>query len=271
MATKSELQRLRDEVKRQQANANRKVSRNRAKGVEIANTPFDIRRDIAKTKTYNMRQLNNYLYELVGFNSRSTNFVAGVEGKPIHKDTLDRYNAAQKAYNAVVKSYEDSVGGEHIKSANMTVAERNQAFRNNVKKAQGEAVNKPYQFVNREPHNINGEEAAKRLAVDLERRMKKSYLPGEVKRARGELKQMLDILGESDLNKEFRKLSNDQFMFMWVEDDTARNVSSWYEFQKKLTTGDAKEKYKSIMDGNRKEIVEILKDAKKRPRTFTKP
>lgn len=272
MTNNSEIERLRAEVRRAHAAANRKVSRLRnEKGVELSGSPFDLRRDINKVKRYNKQQLNNYLRELTTFTHRSTQYVAGAQGTPIPKKDWDRYKALESQFNKVAQQHIDSVANQHNPIVNMTVRKADATYRADRIFAAGEAANRPYEVRVREARHVKGAAGVAALHKALEKKLKPGYYQTSVKDGRAQANKMLKVMGASELRRDIRKLSDYQFDVLWNYMKLADALSAKYEIARKTNVDEERWEIKQYRD-KAADVDELIKFARENIREpETKP
>lgn len=235
MASKDELDSLRAEVRRRQRAANAKISRLRSNGVDISGTSYDVRRDLAKSKSYTRSQLRSYIDKLNSFNSRQNSFHAGAAGI-IRGDKLRAYRVEENRFNAKARKHYSGVKGVILPGNEMTVEQRDTDMRPTRVKAAGEAVIRPYDPVRRRVSNIANEEALEKLTMDMRRRNTKTYLPEELAKQREQFEQTMKDSGDDKLISRARELSDSQFDTLWNYTNFATDSGLLYEEKKLMAT-----------------------------------
>ncbi len=261
----SDVQRLRDEVKKARQRAGAKISRNRQKGIEIGGTEADPRRNPALHKRYNAVQLRTYLRELNEFNSRNMQFVAGARGAPLERTAWARYKHAESRYNAVGAEHDAQVADIFIPTSGMTIRERQSTIHPT---AQGEFANRPYSQVQLRPSQVPNGGALDKLIKEMQRRNSRNYLPGELKKSREQMKDMLNAIGHTEFVERADGLSENQLDIMWNYTATARLVSLVYEMMK-LRSSDSggKERWHDrVVEDSENELRELFDFAESQPR-----
>ena len=224
----SELENLRDEVRRRQRAANAKVSRLRSKNLDISNTKYDVRRDPSKIGRYNATQLRNYLEQLNTFTSRSTRFVALKGGAPAPYQKWSAYKKDEARYNAKVGRAYKHVKGYENKPRGMTVEEYDTNMRPAKIEAAGRASHRPLSPINRVPHRIESVEALDKLHNDIRRRNKREYVPSQIAKQRDAARKMLNRIGNPHYITQFEKMSDHQFDVVFNYMNFADDVSLRY-------------------------------------------
>lgn len=261
----TELERLREEVKKKHAAATAKVARLRKQGIEVSNTSWDIRRDIAKTRRYNMAQLNAYLYELMGFTSRSTQFVSTANGDVVPAQEWRKYKAIERRVNEIGRLHDQSVGGIRMPfEGNMTLAERQAKFHPLARFDRD--TPKPYNELNRQARNIKDRKALQKLTRDLAKKLDKNVtIERNVRQTKKNFKKILREMGANDLSSRINKLSIDQADILFNYTRLADIVASGYGDFKEYRAGGKEGHMASVVSDRRADLEEILDWAEKLP------
>lgn len=262
MANKDELARLRAEVRARHRAAGNKVSRLRARGVELAGTGYDVRRNAANIKKYNTRQLKSYLNELNSFNARTNGFVAGDSGVPLPAAKWREYKRLEKKYNQIGNREYEKVGDTFLPQAGVKVRDRRKML---SQSALGEAVHSPYQEINRRARGIVNEQALDKLTEQMRGKTSRDYLPGEIAKSREQFMDMLKEIGNPEYIDAANKLSDDQFDTLWNYTSFASEVSSDYEIMKMKARGEEERAHAKIHKDNSDSISELLQWAELLP------
>lgn len=199
-------------------------------GVDVRGTDDDPRRPPKVVDRYNIKQLNSYIGELNAFMSRSNGFVASSNGTAIPKGMWNMYKRLETQYNKIGNMHFQEVADLFIPTAGMTIAQREATIRPDSVSAQGAIVNSPYAKIDRKPVNVTSVESLTKLIKMLQRKVKSDYLPKEIKKQRGQMGDMLKIIGASDLTAKAEGLSDHQFNVLWNYTPFATNVSAIYWF-----------------------------------------
>lgn len=260
MATKDEqLKALRLKVKKQHQAANRKVNRLRKnKIVELVGTKFDVRRPVGNINKYNKKQLETYSAVLTQFNSRQTTYAGGLNGAVLDITSAAYFKRLQSRYNTIATNHKASKADVFIPQAGMTIKERHATLDPDKKASQGYAANDPFAINTVELHNIKDQKALKILTQQLEKKLRDDYLTIELKASRGELKQMLDTIGDQDLADGFNKLNAYQFDILWNDTQAAKAISGIYEYYESLTGGAAERWHAKAANTYREDLLELL-------------
>ena len=270
-----ELDERRELIARMVSNAGRKVSRLKAKGVSLAGTEHDVRRDPAKVSKYNMAQLNAYEKQLHGFSERRNSFYAGANDTIITGDAWREYKHVEKLANARGKRWDDNVGGVFIKQSGMTVQERKDFVKSKRVRAAGESTPRLYVHNDRKPENVNGMKAVQKLIKQQKDRLKKDYVHQEVKKGRAAFNSMLNQMGNLGLVAKLNELTDHQFAILVKETNFADEVGLKYTSLQQMAKEDAGSgshaRYlDSVVDSSSGIISDYLQTAKAYPARPTK-
>lgn len=260
-----DINELRDEVRRRQQAAQRKVSRLRRNGVEIVGTPFDVRRDPSNIARYNTKQLRSYLGQLNSFVDRRNAFVGGNEGVPIPRSSWNAYKRAERAYQKVVESHYAGVKDTFIPTAGKTVQGFDKTMRRTRERGKG-GVPRPFeQFPPLQPFEVMDEKKLKRLQQRLEQKTSSGYLHKELKRQRYQMLQAVNEFGDPSLNELAKGLTDEQLDTLWNYTDAPRDLFAGYHFLQLLSTGKADEAQANIHEDASHEARQWLEWASSLP------
>lgn len=242
MATNESLNERRARVARLEQNAARKIARNRReKGVELQGSPFDPRtsKDIGKMRSRDLAALERRLNK---FNSRSTQFEAGVHGSPLPRQKWQEYKASEQAVrdkferdmaphqDAKLPLGKDAKG--NIKLSDETIGMRQAKMRTK----HPTALNMAYVPPERKPFNVKDLESLNKLTKANKKRMTAKWSRDEHKRAQAELQQMVAVFEDPELSKMVEGMTKGQFNVLWNFTKFADNMSiTYHHYQKKYT------------------------------------
>lgn len=252
---------LRALVRKRQQAANAKARRLEAKGVSVSGTKYDPRRDPAKIRSYNSRQLNSYLNELNAFTDRGNQFVGLADGSIVPSKKWRTYKGLERRYNAVGKREYSRVKDLKLPNAGRTVAERDADImpnRKRVRRAAGEANSRLYEPVNLRPQNVNGVKALETLIRHRRKQLSRAYKPDQIKRQRKEMNAMLKEIGESQLIEGANSLTDEQFNVLWNYGSFATDLSRDYERKRLLNEGGSSAEQDKVVEDARSDIVDAL-------------
>lgn len=268
MAKRDELAQLRAEVRRAHRRATAKVSRLRARGVEVASSNYDPRRNLGNVKKYNAKQLKAYQRDLNQFTSRKTSFEAGSGGVPLPKSLVEKYRKAEEKFNTIADREYARVADVKLPGRGMTVRQADKLDRpTDILRAGGEAVNRPYDKVNRDLSNVAGADALARLTKQMSQKTRPGYKRTRLREQREELLEMLVTIGDHGMIEQAMSLSDDQFNTFWNYNvEKVNEISRDYEFMKLRAAGTAEEFQERIHDSASGRIKETLAWAATLPR-----
>lgn len=253
----SELEELRELIRKTQQNTNRKVKRLEARGVKISGTQFDIRREISRIRSYNKAQLNAYLSELLGFNSRENAFVVGKKGAPIRKSIWREYEQLEKQVNRQVDIHEQSIGGIMIEPGGTTIKER-LAMMKDLSRFNTDSPRAMRRY-DRRPEYMKNERAVMNAIKGLEKRAdREKFITNKATQARKNFRKMLKESGAGDLAKMLNKLNPTQLDILFGYTSGADTISRLYNSFKD-SEGTAKEiRNDKWVEDHREEIFNML-------------
>lgn len=251
----AELEALRAEVRRRHRAATSKVSRLRSRGVELGGSNYDVRRDLSKVKRYNATQLRAYANQLNSFVERKNAFVPGDSGVPLPAAKWREYKRLEKRYNEIGNREYSKVGEIFLPQPGVRVRDRRKIL---SQSAIGEAVNAPYQEIDRQARGITSETALDRLTDQMRKKTSREYLPGEIAKSREQFMNMLTEIGNPEFIEAANKLSDDQFDTLWNYTSFATEISSDYEIMKLKARGEQERAHEKIHEDNTHAINELL-------------
>lgn len=260
-----DINELRAEVKRRQQAAQRKVARLRRKGVNVAGTPFDVRRDVGNISRYNSRQLQSYLSQLNEFVHRRNAFVPGVEGTPLPASKWRAYKRAEKAYIEKVNQHYAGVKDTFIPAAGKTVQGFDETMRRKRTAGKG-GVPRPFEAISElQSFEVMDEKKLVRLQKRLETKVQSNYLPAELRRQRKTMLGAVAEFGNPELTQLAKKLTDDQLDTLWNYTDAPRDLFAGYHFLQLLSTGKADEAQANIHEDSSFETRQWLEWAAQLP------
>lgn len=257
-----ELEELRNEVRARHRAATNKVSRLRRRGVELAGTNYDVRRDLSKIKTYNAAQLKAYRDRLNSFTARTNGFVPGDSGVPLPSAKWREYKRLEQQYNRIGNREYAKVGETFLPQPGVKVRDRRSML---AQSALGGAVQSPYQEINRNNRGITSEAALDKITEQMRTKTSRDYLPGEIAKAREQFTEMLKTIGNSEYINAAKNLSDDQFDTLWNYTSFATEVSSDYEIMKLKARGEQERAHEKIHKDNTDVINDLLSWASSLP------
>lgn len=224
----SNLKQLRDQVRRAHQNATRKVSRIRAKGVEIGGTSADPRRAIKNVGRYTEKQLRAYLRELDQFRSRSVQYLpAASPQNRISAAAWREYKKLEREYNEIANRSQKQRDDVFLPSHGMTIGDRDDLMRSMSPRAGGQR--RPLDPIVREHKNIRDDKALQVLIRDMRKRVKPSYERSVVRQQKANAIVLAGESGSQRFASGVKGLTQKQFNILWNYTDFATMLSHYYE------------------------------------------
>lgn len=255
-----DVERLRAQVRKRRSAVTSKIWRIRKNtGVDISGHSDDPRRPANAIKRYNKPQLNAYLRELNNFMSRDVGYVAGADNTPISKKLWNRYKRLERRYNRIGDEHFDRIADMFIPAAGITIRQRENLMRPDIKHAGLEDHTRPYAPVDRKARHIQSPKALEKLIKTLEEKTKSGYNEKRIADAKIQAKKMLTLAGMSGEAKEIDKLSTNQMDILWNYTNFASSISLWYHTKiLKNQRGNDQRWYDSVMEDSENEFREFL-------------
>jgi hypothetical protein len=242
MASNESLNARRARVAKLQQNAARKIARNaREKNLDLAGGQYDPRtnKDIGKMRS---RDLDALERRLTRFNSRATQFERSTTGDPLPIAKWREYKKSeQDLRNMFAKNMEPVKNkklplGEDSKGRIILSDETIEQRQNKMRTKHPTAANMAYLPPERKPFNVKDLDSLTKLTKANKKRMTQKWAAGEHKRAEKELKQMVEVFEDEELNQLIKGMSKGQFDILWNFTRFADNMSiTYHHYQKKYT------------------------------------
>lgn len=257
MARKDDgLSELRSQVLKRQRAATRKVNRLTKKGVEIAGTKADVRRDSEKIKRYNRTQLNAHLNRLNTFTDRKTQYVPDTYGRPVRAEVFKAYKATEIQLKKIKDSEYSRFKDTKIPGKKDTVDDRMKRVTAKFRHA-GSATNSPFVQIERDSKNFRSEAKMRQLTAANKKKLKTNFIKKDLKTDREVVEKQLTTLGRQDLIARVKKLNNDAFNALFNFWGFIEKISLPYETAQ-ATLRDGKDR--SWFED---QLVENMKEAEK--------
>lgn len=211
MARKDDgLSELRSQVLKRQRAASRKVSRLRSKGVEVAGTKADVRRDPGKIARYNRTQLEAHLNRVNTFVDRRTQYVPDTYGRPVKAEVFKAYKSVEQQLKNIVDSEYARFKDTKIPGKKDTVGDRMSRVTAKFRHA-GSATNSPFVQIERDSKNFRSEAKIRQMTAAYKKKLRTNFLKKNLKVDREVVEKQLTTLGRDDLIARVNKLNNDAF------------------------------------------------------------
>lgn len=226
MVSRGELDRLRAQVRRAEANAGRKVRRLKSSNdVDFSRNNLDPRRSKDRVRNYTAKQLSSYLDKLSTFNSRSTQIYGSSKGGTLDPKLWERY----KRLESKVARRTDDLYKRYAKlPANEFESVEFRMQKTYTGRYMQSAVNSPYDPPRLRPGQVKDERALRELIKSAEVRSSDKYWEDRLAAAKSEFGQMSDALGDDELKDMVSKLTDKQFAGLWYYTNFANSVSLGY-------------------------------------------
>lgn len=254
-----DLDALRERVRQLEATAQRKIARNAKKGVKLEGTKYDPLRPNAPVAQYTRIQLESYARRIEKFTHRGNQFVPGRKGVPISATQWRAYQRAERAANGASDRVIKAVKDVYVPATGMTVGQRMAATQSEFPKTANPASNDIYTKITRDSRNIVSEKALNRLIKQQREKVTPAYIRRETRNGRKQFEQMMLMAGRNDIIQSAKKLSDDQFHFLWRFTNTPGASSLAYEITMRKLAGNNARWYDQVADdsmGDVKEMVE---------------
>jgi hypothetical protein len=262
MASREEIQRLRELARKRHRAATQKVSRLRAKGVEIKGTHLDPRRSAGDIQKMRSRDLHAYINRLDKFSSRETSFVGGARNAPLHGDLWKTYQTLQNAVNQQKARPYETIKDKFIRSLGMTVNEF-QGTKPSHPITGNPASRAPHLPVNRSAKGVPNEKQLKKLIRNMEKQLNANYPDRVLNRDRRTADKMLAVINDKGIRREVKKLSQQEFNLLWNYTDFANIASFDYQIaQTRMQDPKAVAAYDAAFDTQIREMKKRIHDVK---------
>jgi hypothetical protein len=227
MASNPDLTALRNRAADLERRVGRKFSRIKSKtGAILTGTEYDPRKG-KQTQTMRTRDVQSHIRKLENTLSRGTQFVGLARGVPAPRKTWQEHQKSQELLVAKRTTDLKPFANERLPgppSATETISQRQEKIRT----THPTALNQVYTPPVIQPFNVKDLESLKKLTKANKKRMTAKWAKSEHKRAQAELKQMVAIFNNDDLNKKIAGLTYGQFDMIWNLTRFADAMSTGY-------------------------------------------
>lgn len=253
----SEVERLRNEVKRRRQAVGNKIARTRrVSGANVAGSEFDPRRDPEVIKRYNTPQLRRYLADLNGFMARGNQFAAGDGGAPLPRNMVRAYEAKVDRFRNAGQRHMDQIGKQFITPIGVTVE---QFYGDRTKNRRLATVNTPYGSAVKGVKGVTSVKALQELMSKIDQMNSNDFMPEKISQGRQNVKKALDMMGRQEDIKTIDELSDYQFDVLWFGSPFAEIVFSNYDIIQERAAGTRKERWQDkVISDNAVLIPEFL-------------
>lgn len=269
MASREEIQRLRQLASQRHRAASQKVSRLRKKDVEIAGTRLDPRREPALLKRYTEKQLKSYISKLDSFVSRETNFVRGAGKATLDANLYKTYKRLESAVNRKNAAPYESVKGIFLTSAGMTV-EQSMGTKPVHPTTGNPSSRAPHIPIQKSPKSFPNDKQLRKAMKDLQTKLASDYTDKMIARDKRITSKFLRTIGKinksadlKEVRKDYKDLTPGQFAFMWNYTKFSEISSFDYEIAKsKLNDPKSLSQFDAAFDTQIREMRKIIKEVK---------
>jgi hypothetical protein len=256
MIVESEIQRLRDEIKRRRAAVTAKVARHRRNGVDLSD--IDPRMDIKAPQTIrSKKQLQEHLAELNAFMDRRVNFVAGAKGQRLNADQARELMRLQEKVVQKNQERQNKLNGIAILGdPDNTIGARKATLH---RTAAGNVVNAMFPSEITPLSGINGQEGLEKSLARMRKMLSPEYNAERIKAGREQLDKMLEIIGHTDLIDQVNNLNDYQFDILFNESGFTRQTVLTYDIlQRKMQTGSIDRGRAAVLENSENDLREFL-------------
>lgn len=254
--------------------ATQKISRNKGKGIALAGTEYDVRRDPSKIKRYTGRQLDTYISELSGLVSRKQQFVTDAFNKPLPRSAWKPYKSLETKNKETIDNAFDKVAHLFNPTSGTTLSSRMAGMTADIINAGNRRVNAAYQPVQRNPESITSLKSLKKLTEQMKRQVVPGKHERDMVKSRRNFNKMLAAMNDSGVRGNKAKgiepvkslknlakgLTQEQFNIIWQYTTLPDMVD--YNYQSAMDVFSDKKKdllnIEDVMAGNRQEIRNLL-------------
>jgi len=267
MASREELESLRQLARKRHRAVTQKVSRIKAKeGITLTGTKDDPRKDPQSFKRMNAIQLRAHIAKQETFISRETQFVSGAKGTILTGSLWHQAETLIRAVNRKNATPYEAVKNVFLPSQGMTVDEF-MGTKPTHPVTGNPASRAPHLPITKSAKGIPNDRQLKKLIKDLQAKLATDYGDKVIARERKTLGKFLKDIGKvsniKDISKDFRGLTPGQFAFMWNYTNFAAISSFDYEIAKsKLHDPKSLSQFDNAFTTQISEMRKIIKDVK---------
>lgn len=239
-----EIDKRRADLIAQRKRATTKINRMaKVYGADVSGTRYDPRLPAERIKRMTSRELTAYQRRLDTFMERGTGFV-GAAMLPL--DEVKRYVQTERRYNRLAAPVYDAYKDLPGPGGQQTVAQRDALMAGRPRMAT-DASNRPLSPVNRDPRDIASLKGLRKLTRQLERKIRPGAYERNVKRGRTQANQMLKEIGDKNLTKQIRKLTDREFDFLFNFHGMANDLRTRYRGAKAADGEALEEGYAAVV------------------------
>lgn len=258
MAKNSRLDGLRAQAKKLERAAGNKISRMRkSKGVEVAGTKYDTRVGAEKLNRYTTKQLETHIKRMQGFNSRKTQFVPMVHGKPLPIQKWREAKREEKRENDAALKLFNNFANTFVPHRQRTIAEL--AAITFPKKRMLRSGQNRFAPIDRKSRGIVSEKKLDQLIKEMRRKHGPDYDKHRARDIRHNISRLVDWSPKhAEMMRRVNKLPDAQLLALWdLPTGFADTLVQSYGDYDLLSDADSAIEF-SGFEGNLDEAFEIL-------------
>jgi hypothetical protein len=241
MASREEIERLRQLARQRHRAATAKVSRLKKKNdVELTGTKYDPRRNAADISKMRTRDLQAYVKKLNEFTSRDVSYVHGAGKKTLLSGKLwNEYKRLERKLNEKNAKPYETVKDIRLPSLGDTTVEGFMGQKPIHPTTQNPSSRAPHIPINKSTKGIPNDKQLKKLIKDTQAKLAADYGDKVIARDQKVMSKFFKDMGKvskdkalKDLRKDFWTLSPAQFAFLWNYTNFSETASMDYEIAK---------------------------------------
>jgi hypothetical protein len=261
-----DIKALRNLAKARQRAAGKKISRLKSRGVDIAGTGYDPRKDIANINRLNGKQLNAFIERLDTFTSRSTSFVAsGNPRDPFTRAQWNRYEKGRKAIRNKGVAEQNKFSNVPLMNQDQTIGQRDStsATRREGLKTYGDVTTRLYEDMGPlRSTDVMSPAKLNQIIKSQEKRLAAGYAPKKLAEQREQALDMAASFGDDKMMEDIKDLSDDEFNMWFNYTAEASNLKRGYVKNKDMANGKDDPSAMQIAEDSHQDLVESLAWAK---------
>lgn len=206
-------QRAIDAAKQAERRAGKKVSRNEAKGVDLAGSKFDPRVGARNVESMTTNEAKAHTRRLNSFLDRRTQFVGLFGNAPARRDRFQEYKRLEAINNERAAAFLERHGGTRLPGQDSTVSARIERM---TPEQHANNQGRVHEFINRDPRFIGGsarrspDESLEQLIESMKKKARGDYTSRTVRARLNSGEGALRAAGFGDLEAEVEALTLEQ-------------------------------------------------------------
>lgn len=229
MARNEQLRALREQAKKLERNAGKKMSRlrNSDRPVELAGTKFDVRKGAKNISSMRTRDLQVHIRRLTEFNSRKSRYMA-TESGPAGPEQVNKFMRAQNRLNRQRKANLEKYGKLKTALGDETIGQKWAKLEPAQRHMADPSANNPFREVDKLGIKYKTPEALIKMAEKFEKQSDPKYRDQERIENRRTLEKILDVIPSKELEFYVQQMTDEQFDLMWFDPDFMNNQGLMY-------------------------------------------